>query len=248
MTLADDFISEDGSELAADYPTAFGITFTPTVSGIVLAVVGLVGAGYIFMNMVKPALESYEQVKSQQQEKQGQIDRLKSGDLQQQVTNLNAELQAEQDLKSRILTLFTNEKDLDTLLLDLSSFIAANQGKLINYTPDSSVVTIQDGSLGTEVNGKLKKISIALEIEGTFSQIQAILRDLERLQPLLVVQSYSSKVSQPPTAVLSVSTGELVPSKEAKLQTQLKLDAILPLSPQEQEQAEQQNEEEKSES
>jgi hypothetical protein len=242
MTLADDFISEDGSELAADYPSAFGITFTPTVSGIALAVLGLVGAGYIFMNMVKPALESYEQVKSQQQEKQGQIDSLKSGDLQQQVANLNAELEAEQDLKSRILTLFTNEKDLDTLLLDLSSFIAANQGKLINYTPDSSAATIQDGSLGNEVNGKLKKTSIALEIEATFPQTQAILRDLERLQPLLVIQSYSSKVSQPPTVVLAASKEELIPAKEAKLQTQLKLDAILPLSPQEQAQAEQQQE------
>jgi type IV pilus assembly protein PilO len=251
MTLADDFISEDGSDLAADYPSAFGITFTPIVSGIALAVLGIVGAGYIFMNMVKPALESYEQVKSQQQEKQNQINRLKSGDIQQQIATLNGELQAEQQLKSRILSLFTNEKDLNTLLLDLSSFITANQGKLINYTPESSPVIIQDGSLGNEVNGKLKKTSIALEIEATFPQTQAILRDLERLQPLLVVQSYSSKVSQPPAAVLSVSTGELVPSKEAKLQTQLKLDAILPLSPQEQEQAEQQqeqNQEEQSES
>lgn len=237
MTLADDFISEDGSDLAADYPSAFGITFTPIVSGIALAVLGIVGAGYIFMNMVKPALESYEQVKSQQQEKQGQIDQLKSGDLQQQVADLNAELEAEQELKSRILTLFTKEKDLDTLLLDLSSFVAANKGKLINYTPDSSAATIEDGSLGNEVNGKLKKTSIALEIEATFPQTQAILRDLEKLQPLLIVQSYSSKVSQPPIAVLSVGTGELVPSKEAKLQTQLKLDAILPLSPQEQAQA-----------
>jgi cell fate (sporulation/competence/biofilm development) regulator YlbF (YheA/YmcA/DUF963 family) len=248
MTLADDFLNEDGSELAEDYPTAFGVTFTPTVIGIVLAVVGVVGAGYIFMNMVKPALESYEQVKSQQQEKQDQIARLKSGDLQRQVANLNAELEEQQGLKSRVLSLFTNEQDLDTLLLDLSSFIAANQGKLINYTPDSNVVTIQDGSLGNEVNGKLKKTSISLEIEATFPQTQAILRDLERLQPLLVIQSYSSRVSEQPAAVLSVSTGELVPSKEAKLQTQLKLDAILPLSPQEQNQAEQQNEEEKSES
>ncbi len=256
MTLADDFISEDGSDLAADYPTAFGITFTPTVSGIALAVVGLVGAGYIFINMVKPALESYEQVKSQQQEKQGQIDRLKSGDLQQQVANLNAELEAEQELKSKILSLFTNEKDLDTLLLDLSSFIAANQGKLINYAPEGSAAIIQDGSLGNEVNGKLKKISIVLEMEATFPQTQAILRDLERLQPLLVVQSYSSKVSQPPTVVLTANKQELIPAKEAKLQTQLKLDAILPLSPQEQAQSapqeqnqeQQQNQEEKPES
>jgi hypothetical protein len=96
--------------------------------------------------------------------------------------------------------------------------------------------------LGNEVNGKLKKTSIALEIEATFPQTQAILRDLERLQPLLVIQSYSSKVSQPPTVVLAASKEELIPAKEAKLQTQLKLDAILPLSPQEQAQAEQQQE------
>jgi hypothetical protein len=241
MTLADDFLNEE--KVDEEYPTAFGITFTPVVSGLALAVLGVVGAAYIFMNMVKPVQESYQQVKSQQQEKQTQLDQIKNGDLQQQFANLNGQLAAKKAQKSQILTLFTDENDLDTLLLDLSSFIAANQGTLVKYSPDTNVITIQDGSLGNEVNGKLKRTSISLEIEGTYGQTQAILRDIELLQPLLIVQNYSSKVSEQPAVILSSTNGELVPSREAVLTTQLKIDAILPLSQKELEQAKQQEEE-----
>ena len=233
MTLADDFLSDDQQGLGVDYPEVFGITFTPVISGMALAVVGVIGAIYIFMNMVKPAQESYKQVKTQVEEKQGQLDRIKSGDLDEQLTNLNKELIQKKALKSQVISLFTNENDLDTLLLDINSFITAKGATMINYSPDGQIVTVEDGSLGSAVNGKLKRKSISLEIEGTFSQTQAFLNDLERLQPLLIVQDYSSQVSEKAPVVVSVSQKALIPTQATKLKTRLSIDAILPLSQQE---------------
>jgi hypothetical protein len=232
MTLSDDFLLEEGQG-QGDYPTAFGITFTPVISGMVLAILGIVGGGYIYMNMVVPAKESYEQVKTQQQEKQTQLEQVKNGDIQQQIQQLQSDLANKQAVKLQVTSLFTNQKDLDTLLLDISSFIAANQGVLLSYQPEGDPVVIQDGSLGNEVNGKLKRQGVSLNLEGTYSQTKSILRDLERLQPLLLVQSYSSKIKESPGVFVSVDRKESVQQEEAILSTQLKIDAILPLNPQE---------------
>ncbi len=236
MTFADDFANDElGGE--SDYPSAFGITFTPLITGVALAVIGIVGAGYIFLNMVKPVQEKYQQAKTKQQETQAQLDKIKAGDLELKLAELKAELAAKKVTKSRILAMFTNKNDLETLLIDLNSFIAANQGKLIQYQPDSSPSTINDNSLGSEVQGKLKRQGVSLTVEGTFNQIEAIIRDLERLQPLLMINNISFTVSEQPTAILTSSNSEIVPNSEATLKTQIKLDAILPLSQRELEKA-----------
>ena len=238
MTFADDFVKDElGGE--SDYPSAFGITFTPLIIGVALAVIGIVGAGYIFFNMVKPVQEKYQQTKTKHQETKTQLDKIKTGDLQLKLAELRSELAEKKILKSRVLAMFTNENDLETLLIDINSFIAANQGKLIQYQPDSSPSTIQDNSLGSEVQGKLKRQGVSLTVEGTFNQIEAIIRDLERLQPLLMIKNISFTVSEQPTAVLTSSNSEIVPNLEAKLKTQIKLDAILPLSQRELERAQQ---------
>lgn len=233
MTLAEDFLSDDEQSLDSDYPEVFGITFTPVIMGIALAVVGIAGAIYIYLNMVAPAKESYKQVQTQVAEKQGQLDQIKSGDLNQKITNLNEQLEDKKAIKSKVIALFTNANDLETILIDISNFVAARGATMINYSPDSQISVIQDGSLGDAVNGKIKRKGISLEIEGTFSQTQAILNDLERLQPLLIVQDYSSQVSEQAPVVLSVSQKALIPTKAPQLTTRLNIDAILPLSQQE---------------
>ena len=48
MTFADDFATEEQS-LEGDYPTAFGITFTPVIMGVAIAVAGLTLAIYGFI-------------------------------------------------------------------------------------------------------------------------------------------------------------------------------------------------------
>ncbi|HHP7232120.1 MAG TPA: type II and III secretion system protein [Xenococcaceae cyanobacterium] len=232
MTFTGDFLEEEQG-LGEDYPSAFGITFTPVVSGIALAVVGVVGAGYIFMNMVAPAQEGYNSVEQQKQEKLTQLNQVKGNDYPQKIADLQIELEAEKALKSKVLAMFTNQDDLETLLIDFSNFIAANQGTLVQYSPESNITTINDGSLGENVNGKLKKKGLSVEFKASFSQTKAILQNLERLQPLLMIKSYDSKVTENPTAVLADSSSPVLPQKEAILTTNLKIDAILPLSQEE---------------
>ena len=239
MTFADDF-ALDEQDLGEDYPSAFGITFTPMVMGITIAVAGIVLATYGFVSYVKPAREARQQKLTQKQELQQQLNSIKSGDADLRLAQLQADLEANKVLKSRVLSMFTSSEDLETLLIDLNSFIASNQAELIQYQPDSNVSVVEDASLGAGVQGKLQRKGISLTIEGTFKETRELLRDLERLQPLLMIQSISSTVSEKPTAVLTNTTeGEtvIVPKTEAELKTQIKLDAILPMSQADLEQA-----------
>ncbi|VEP11371.1 conserved hypothetical protein [Hyella patelloides LEGE 07179] len=231
MTFADDFLEEQGLE--DDNPTVFGITFTPMIIGIVVGVAGLVGAGYIYMNMASEARTKYQGVKSQLDEKQAQIDQMKQVDFPQKMAQMKADIAEQKALKSRVTAMFTSQEDLETLLIDLNSFISANQGELVKYSPDSQISVINDSSLGSDVNGKLKRKGFSLDITATYNQTLAILQDIERLQPLLMIQNYSSKVSEKPTAILTSNQNEIIPQNAAILTTSLKIDAILPRSQQE---------------
>ena len=229
MTFADDFASEDQS-MEGDYPSAFGITFTPTIMGVAIAVAGIALAAYGFINSVKPAQEKYAQASAKKQELQIQLDKARTGDLQLKLAQLQSDLAQKKVLKSRVTSMFTSEKDLETMLIDVDSFISGNQARLINYQPDSNISTISDASLGSEVQGKLKRKGISLTISGTFTETKQILQDLERLQPLLMIQSISSTVDENPTAIFASNNTEIVPRKQAELTTKIKLDAILPSS------------------
>ena len=229
MTFADDF-ANDEQLLESDYPSAFGITFTPMIMGVVIAVAGISLAAYGFIQFVQPAQNELQESSTKKEELINDLKKIKKGDLQLKLAELESDLAQKKVLKSRVLSMFTSEKDLETLLIDLNSFIATNQGALTQYQPDSNVSTISDASLGSGVQGKLKRKGISLTFEGTFNETKQILQDLERLQPLLMVQNISSSVTEEPTAILTGSRSDLVPQKQAELKTQIKLDAILPLS------------------
>ena len=238
MTFAGNSIQEDKG-LEDDYPSAFGITFTPMVTGIALAIFGIAGAIYIYLNISSGAREEYRGIKTQLDEKQAQLDQMQQTDFPQQMASLQAEIAEQNALKTRVTAMFTNQEDLETLLLDLNSFITANGGELVRYNPDSQISVISDSSLGNEVNGKLKRKGFSLDIEGTFDETQAIIQDIERLQPLLLIQNYSSNVTEQPTVILTSNFNELVPQSPAILTTSLQIDAILPMSQQELEAAQQ---------
>lgn len=238
MTFADDFLEEDKG-LEDDYPSAFGITFTPIVIGIALAIFGIAGAIYIYMNMSSEAREAYQGIKTQLDEKQAQLDQMQQADFPQRMASLQAEVAEQQALKTRVTAMFTNQDDLETLLLDLNSFITANGGELVSYNPDSQISVISDSSLGNEVNGKLKRKGFSLDIEATFDETQAIIQNIERLQPLLMIQDYNSNITEEPTAILTSDYNEIVPQNPAILSTSLQIDAILPMSQQELEAAQQ---------
>lgn len=238
MTISEEFISEDeqGFEEESSYPVAFGITFTPQVTGIALAALGLVGAAYILMTFVMPAYDQYKTLKAEEQEKLDQVQLQQSGALDQKLLTREGDLIRTQDLKAQVLSLFSNERTLDTLLLDLSRFFAARNVTLLKFQPQGEVTIVNDNSLGASVNNMLKRQSIAVEMEGTFQQTQAVIRDLERLQPLLLVKNLNSQLSEESISVLVVNSGgstQVIPQANEELTTNFIMDVILPLNPEE---------------
>ena len=135
MTLSDEFISfEDDGGAAPTYPSAFGITFTPPIIGILLAVAGLVGAAYLVVSLVMPALQRYQELTDSQNQKQALVEQ-KAASLQQK-EQVQAQLVQAKQQNTQVLALFANEQTLDTLLLDLNRLWArSEEGKSMPSAP-----------------------------------------------------------------------------------------------------------------
>ena len=194
MTFTDDFVPEDELE-ESGYPEVFGITFTPVIGGIIAAVLGLAGAAYLGFTQVMPAWNTISTVEVEISKTEAEV-RKKQKTLED-TSALEAELEQAKLKKNEVIALLSSEESLDTLLLDINRFIEQRQAQLVKYQPGLEITPVDDGSLGTALNGQMKRQSIIMEIEGTFDQTQSVIRNLERLQSaLLVVKDLEAQVLQ----------------------------------------------------
>ncbi|RUR72967.1 pilus assembly protein PilO [Chlorogloeopsis fritschii PCC 9212] len=241
MTLSEDLNFIDAGELdegASGFPVVFGITFTPKIIGILVGVLGIAGALFMVMNLVMPAWESFQQQQSKQNDLQGQVEQKKS--TIKQMDKVKQEQNEAKQQQIQLLSLFADEKTLDTLLIDLNRLIEAGNGKLAfnavraklrKFTPaPNKPEPITDSSLGPGVNGKLKRSSITIDIVGTYEQTQSILRNIERLQPLLIVKDYQSSLAPEPAPEKGKPLSRIGP---APISTSFQLQALMPLNPDE---------------
>ena len=241
MTVSQDLISIDQGEefqtAAPTYPAAFGITFTPAISGGLIAVLGLAGTLYLVLNLLMPAWEKYQQQQTTRNDKQVQVQQKQA--ILQQGEKVKTELAQAQQQNAEVLSLFANEKNLGTLLLDLNRVVESGnarlqrndvRAKLRRFVPttNQSGDIVNDGSLGAEVNGKLKRRAINVEFQGTFAQTQSILRNIERLQPLLIVRDYQSTLAPP-----AADSQGIVVRGPATITTSFQLQALIPANPEE---------------
>lgn len=242
MTLSEDlnFVDQDGELEGASlgYPVIFGITFTPIIIAVVVGLMGLVGAGYILFNLIMPTWETYQQQQGKQNDLQGQIEQRKV--TIKQSDKVKEELALSKQQKQQVLALFAQENTLDTLLLDMNRLVESGnlqlpanavRSELKKFVPDSGKAeVITDGSLGTQLNGKLKRRKITVELLGTYEQTQSILRNIERLQPLLIIRDYQSNLAPEANA----QPGKEIPRVgPAPITTSFQLQALFPLSPEE---------------
>ncbi|MEH1943772.1 MAG: pilus assembly protein PilO [Nostoc sp.] len=241
MTLSDDLnFAEHGGEFDQETPASpviFGIAFTPQIIGILVGVIGLAGAGYIFLNLLMPAWESYQQQQAKTSELQAQIEQKKANI--KQIDKVKADLAQAKQQKVQVLGLFANEKTLDTLLLDVNRLVESGntptsmnvvRAKLKKFVPVSQKPEpVTDGSLGLQVDGKLQRSIINAEITGTYEQTQSIMRNIERLQPLLIVKDYQATLAP----VESRSSLDKTPIQvgPAAINTSFQLQVLMPLSP-----------------
>ncbi|WP_414564065.1 MULTISPECIES: GspMb/PilO family protein [unclassified Anabaena] len=242
MTLSEDFNFTEGGEFGAEapaYPVVFGISFTPKIIGILVGVLGIAGSAYMLMNMVMPAWETYQQQQEKSNDLQGQIEQKKASI--QQIDKVKDELAQAKQQRIQVLSLFSDEKTLDTLLLDLNRLVESNnaqvtanavRAKLQKFVPSAQQAeTINDGSLGAIVDGKLKRSSVNVEVVGTFEQTQSIIRNIERLQPLLIVKDYQARLA--PEVATDPSGEEVRRVGPAPITTSFQLEALMPLNSEE---------------
>lgn len=266
MTAAGDYVpaNEDQEyEVGPTYPVAFGVELTPKVQGILLALLGLVGAWAIWNFLIQPTQEEREILEVEVQQKQQQLEQQRA-----QLANRDElEAQLDQALNNRIgvYSLLGDAASLDTLLLDINQQInnsnaALNDGNVnqaiqtVGYTPaqiqvirsriaanpklqtyfDSKlsqfdpqpITLVDDGSLGTELDGKLERQQVSVSLEALFPQTQSILRNLERLEPLVVVRDFDQSIASPPSGVTENDLQGLA----RPLETNFTLEVLVPVN------------------
>lgn len=253
MTFSDELTPEEllEQEEGSQYPEAFGITFTPQVSGIAIALVGVVVAGYIGLNFLQGARERYSNLVNQKDNLEAQIEQQPA--LEGRVQELERQIQAVRSQQNEVLNLLSTEESLDTLLFELEETIqeindqtiiqeVANttapdeengEFRLITFqpqTPEAQVVN--DGSFGAAVDGKIRRKTYTLEVVGTFTQTRSLINQIERLQPLLLINNFSTSVTGEQAGELSLQQERLIAeaSREPELTSTFQLEAILPVS------------------
>lgn len=251
MTVSGDFISAEMNDAEEPkYPVVFGISLTPLVLGVIIALAGLGLAGYLLLNVVQPIWQQNDDLKQQNASKRQQLQ--DTAAIQQQIAEAQQQLTEAKALQADVLSLFATEESLDTLLLDVNGRIeAANariadperQATLSKFVLTQSTGTapapgqpaadvIQDGSFGSAVNGRLRQRTYDVAMEGSFAQTQSIIRNIERLQPLLVVRDLKSEVEESPLLLTPRGTPTTTPaSLESRIKTSFKLVALLPAPP-----------------
>lgn len=240
MTFTEEYLPDEDRELEelANYPTAFGITFTPKVTGITLAIAGLLGSLYLGMNWVLPAYQSLQQLQADKTGKEQQVAQQRSGVAATEFEKVETQLLQKEGIKQQILSLFANEKDINTLLLDIDRIFRSRGVTLISFQPQGTgAAVITDSSLGADVNNKLKRQTFNVQMKGRYVDSQNVLRDLERLQPLILLKNLNTQADEGERIAKVVSTGKnqatIVPEDDKPVVTSFLLDLVIPLTPEE---------------
>ncbi len=240
MTSTGEFTPDDGQdfdlEQQPEYPSAFGVTFTPTVTGIGLLAVGIAFAAYLFLTLVGPKQEQKQALESQRDDLQSQI--AAQPDLRAELADIQQRQQIATAQQQQVFSLLSSGDTLDTLPTDLeraTSAIAASLStaenpfslkKIDPQAPAAQPVT--DGTFGARVDGLVERQTFDIEIQGTFGQIRGFIASIERLQPLLIVRDLEMSPTEAIPIRYSPETGQFSPLGSAQLSATFFLEAILP--------------------
>ncbi|WP_373540597.1 pilus assembly protein [Chamaesiphon sp.] len=245
MTYSSDLIESDlvsnTSFIAAPaYPSIFGITFNPIVSGLCIAAVGVGISGYLFMSFLQPQLTKNQELETKLAQTEDQIQQRKDNAIK--IAAAEQKLDRAKAKKQIVIGLFASDKKLDTLLLDLNKLVNIRQGELQKFKPDlpvagtgsSGAAIVTDSSLGAALNNKIKRKGIDIEVKGNFEQVQSILRTIERLDQLLIVKDFKAAIPVEGQKIVLNAQGRPVPQPEAAIKTSFKIQALIPMNTAEQ--------------
>ena len=248
MAAVGDFIPPDDADFIDEplNPVVFGIEFTPLILGVLIALLGLGGAVYGFIKLVQPVAERNTTLRQDISTKENQL--ASQAQQLEDIAKIEAELEAAMQRRRNVYALFANEETMDTLLLDINKRIEGSnaslsgvraqvfergippllvEAKLEKFSPGEKG-NVEDGSLGDQINGKLKREKYSVSFTGDFAQTQAILRNLERLEPLLMVSNFTMNSAQPVAETVIGDSGLVVAQPKIPIKTAFEIDALIP--------------------
>ena len=248
MAALGDFVSPDDADFLDEpaNPVVFGVEFTPTISGILLALLCIGGAAFLFVKQVQPVIEQNATLRTEIATKESQL--VSQAQQLEDIAKIEAELEAAMQRRRNVYTLFANEKTMDTLLLDINQRIESSnaalsgvknqvrergippivlEAQLESFSPGEKTV-VSDSSLGAEINGKLRREVYGIRFSGDYAQTQSILRNLERLEPLLMVRDFSITSGGTVEETIIGADGQVTRRPKAKLTTSFQIDALMP--------------------
>ncbi|MBD2260682.1 hypothetical protein [Pseudanabaena sp. FACHB-2040] len=271
MTASGDFIpvEDQGLDQGPPNPTAFGIELTPKVQGILIALLGLLGAYLLYNYLVRPVQAQKAELETQVTQKQAQVQQQQAQ--LQQVAQLEADLATALDQRVGVYELLGDQRSLDTLLLDINQQIENSNAAIENvlqadfantseaqltalglnrqqitqvrnlYANDPVVqrllytselfgfnpaqpAVVNDGAFGTELDGKLQRYSVDVNMQALYPQTLSILRNIERLEPLVIIRDFRQQPAEPPAG----ASEEDLQGISRLLQSQFTLDVLVP--------------------
>ncbi|NEP19142.1 MAG: hypothetical protein F6J97_19965 [Leptolyngbya sp. SIO4C1] len=247
MTASGDFIPND-TEFEGEpiYPVAFGIELTPKILGIIAAIAGIALAAFLFSRFVQPVRERNQELRADIAVKEQQLAN-QEAELQE-VERIKEELQVALQQRRNVYSLFADEDSMDTLLLDINQRIKSSnaslneirnqvrargvppiliEAQLNQFNPQGESI-VNDGSLGEVLNGKLKRENYTVQFTGDFAQTQSILSNIERLEPLLLLQNFRIASDESVTETVIGPNGQVVGRPKPRLTTSFDVDALIP--------------------
>ncbi|EDX84979.1 hypothetical protein S7335_2678 [Synechococcus sp. PCC 7335] len=247
MTAFGDFSPDDVEFIDEPInPVVFGLEITPTILGVLIALVGVGGAGYLFKEKVMPVAAGNATLRVDIATKEQQL--ISQAEELENIARIEAALAAAMQRRRNVYALFANEETMDTLLLDINQRIESSNAKLNgirnqvrargippilleaqlqSFVPGEKVV-VTDSSLGEGVNGKLIRETYAVSFSADYAQTQSILRNLERLEPLLMIRDFSITSTQAVEETVIGSDGQVISSPKSQLDTSFQIDALIP--------------------
>lgn len=236
MTYSEEFqtdLADDGGDQEG-YFELFGVQFTSTIVGVMIAIAGVIGAGAIWWFLVKPITAETETIKADLQTKQGELQQKKGSSSGDRIAELEAQLIAEEQIAEEVINAYGQEKQIQTFLLDLNRILTASDIQLVSYEPTSPQPEfIEDATVyGEAAVNKLKRQTFNVSFEDmSYAQVDSMLESLDRLQPLIVLREFATEITQPPTYLYS-ETG-LIPQAPTRLGVSFIVDALIAPTPEE---------------
>jgi type IV pilus assembly protein PilO len=224
-----------GATGGGDGMVLFGLTVTPAVLGGVIALVGVVGAGAIAAQLVRPKYEEYVALKTQLEEKQEQLARVEEE--RKRVADILQRLEDAKAVQERVLALFPKQETVAVLPIDLNRMVSEQYGRLTKFEPSADgPILVNDSSWGAAVNGKIKQQAVTVAFEGDFDQTGNILRKIERYQSMLAIDNLSSELLMSNQPVrFNPANGQIEPqgAPKVRLSTAFTLKVLTPVSAEE---------------